>query len=43
MYQQRHFFSDVQCRGFYPEYKLKEYERLGVKLNKQDGDDELFK
>ncbi|GFP74471.1 family 1 glycosylhydrolase [Clostridium fungisolvens] len=41
--QQRHFFSDVQCRGVYPEYKLKEYERLGVKLEKQDGDDELLK
>ncbi|MDR3595839.1 family 1 glycosylhydrolase [Clostridium sp.] len=41
--QQRHFFSGVQCRGFYPEYKLKEYERLGVKLDKQDGDDELLK
>ena len=31
--QQRHFFSDVQCRGFYPEYKLKEFERIGVKLD----------
>lgn len=41
--QQRHFFSDVQCRGFYPEYKLKEYERLGVKLDKQEGDDELLR
>ncbi|HEX9027275.1 MAG TPA: family 1 glycosylhydrolase [Clostridium sp.] len=41
--QQRHFFSDVQCRGFYPEYKLKELERLGIKLDKEEGDDELLK
>lgn len=41
--QERHFFSDVQCRGVYPQYKLKEYERLGIKLEKQDGDDELLR
>ncbi len=41
--QQKHFFSDVQCRGFYPGYKLKEYDRLGVKLEKQEGDDELLR
>ncbi|GKX67533.1 family 1 glycosylhydrolase [Inconstantimicrobium mannanitabidum] len=41
--QQRHFFSDVQCRGVYPQYKLKEYERLGIKLDKQEGDDEILK
>ncbi len=41
--QQRHFFSDVQCRGFYPAYKLKEYERNGVKLDIRDGDLELLK
>ena len=39
--QQRHFFSDVQCRGFYPAYKLKEFERDGVKLIKEPGDDEI--
>ena len=41
--QQRHFFSDVQCRGFYPAYKLKEFERDGVKLIKELGDDEILK
>lgn len=41
--QQRHFFSDVQCRGFYPAYKLKEFERDGVKLIKEPGDDEILK
>ena len=28
--RKRHFYSDVQCRGYYPAYKLKEYEREGV-------------
>ena len=41
--QNRHFFSDVQCRGEYPAYKLKEYERTGVKLDIQEGDLELLK
>ncbi|MDD3028627.1 MAG: family 1 glycosylhydrolase [Erysipelotrichaceae bacterium] len=41
--QNRHFFSDVQCRGEYPAYKLKEYERTGVKLDIRDGDLELLK
>lgn len=26
------FYSDVQVRGYYPSYKLKEYEREGVEL-----------
>ena len=41
--QQRHFFSDVQCRGFYPAYKLKGFERDGVKLIKEPADDEILK
>ncbi len=41
--QQRHFFSDVQCRGEYPAYKLKEYERKGIKLDIHEGDLELLK
>ncbi len=27
-----HFYEDVQARGYYPSYKLKEYERNGVKF-----------
>ena len=34
------FYPDVQCRGYYPNYKLKDYERKGITLPKQDGDDE---
>lgn len=39
-----HFFTDVQVRGYYPNYKLKEYEREGVTLDIKDGDlDDLRK
>ena len=39
-----YFYGDVQCRGYYPAYKLKEYERLGVTLNISDEDkDTLLK
>lgn len=37
-----HFYSDVQCRGKYPAYKLKEYERQGVHVEMEDGDLELL-
>ncbi|MFP7159398.1 family 1 glycosylhydrolase [Priestia aryabhattai] len=38
------FYSDVQCRGYYPNYKLKEFERKGIVLPIQDGDlEELMK
>ncbi|MFP3846223.1 glycoside hydrolase family 1 protein [Priestia filamentosa] len=37
------FYADVQCRGYYPAYKLKEFERKGIVLPIQDGDlDELI-
>ncbi|MBQ4252386.1 MAG: family 1 glycosylhydrolase, partial [Erysipelotrichaceae bacterium] len=28
-----HFYEDVQARGYYPSYKLKEYEREGVRFS----------
>ncbi|MBQ1877604.1 MAG: family 1 glycosylhydrolase, partial [Erysipelotrichaceae bacterium] len=28
-----HFYEDVQARGYYPSYKLKEYEREGVSFS----------
>nr|WP_263327878.1 6-phospho-beta-glucosidase [Neobacillus sp. Marseille-Q6967] len=37
------FYSDVQCRGYYPAYKLKEFEREGIVLPIQDGDLEDLK
>jgi 6-phospho-beta-glucosidase len=39
----RHFYSDVMSRGYYPAYKLKEYERLGVKLKMDVKDEEILK
>ena len=37
------FYLDVQTRGYYPSYKLKELERLNVNLVKEDGDEELLR
>lgn len=41
--QTRHFYCDVQCKGYYPEYKLKDYERKNVVLPIRDGDEEILK
>lgn len=37
------FYSDVQCRGYYPSYKLKEFERKGIIIDKEEGDDQILK
>ena len=37
------FYCDVQCRGYYPAYKLRELERQGVTLPVQPGDDEVLR
>ena len=39
----KNFYCDVQCRGYYPAYKLKEYERKGIVIEKAEGDDEALK
>lgn len=36
------FYSDVQCRGYYPRYKLKDLERKGIVLPMLEGDKELL-
>ena len=41
--QRRDFYCDVQCRGYYPNYKLKQYERKGVVLPVEAGDEEILK
>ncbi|MGN1343283.1 MAG: family 1 glycosylhydrolase [Traorella sp.] len=43
--QQRdvYFYCDVQCRGYYPSYKLKEWENLNIHIEKQENDDEILK
>lgn len=37
------FYTDVQCRGYYPSYRLKEFEREGITLPIEDGDLEIIK
>jgi len=39
----KYFFSDVQCRGYYPNYALKEFEREGFSIEMEKGDLELLK
>lgn len=36
------FYFDVQARGYYPNYKIKELDRLGVILEKEAGDEALL-
>lgn len=38
----RYFFPDVQARGYYPNYVLKEFEREGLNIPMEDGDDEIL-
>lgn len=37
------FYPDVMCRGYYPAYKLKEFERRGIVLPEQLGDKEILR
>ncbi|MGX7352442.1 6-phospho-beta-glucosidase [Enterococcus canis] len=38
-----YFFIDVQSRGEYPAYALKELERQGIEIKMEEGDKELLK
>lgn len=38
-----YFYADVQARGYYPPYKLKELERKGIQLPFMDGDLEILR
>jgi len=38
-----YFYGDVQCRGCYPAYKLKEYEDKGIELKMEEEDEALLK
>ncbi|WP_028782390.1 6-phospho-beta-glucosidase BglA [Thalassobacillus devorans] len=40
--RQRYFFPDVQVRGYYPNYALKEFEREGYDIRFEDGDDDIL-
>ena len=38
-----YFFCDVQARGYYPSYKLKEYEKNGIRFELSEEDAETLK
>lgn len=38
-----HYYGDVQCRGYYPPYLLKEYQRKGIKLDLTEADLHILK
>jgi len=38
-----YFFSDVQSRGYYPNYALKKLESLGVKIPMLEGDEQILR
>lgn len=39
----REFYMDVQVNGYYPSYKLKEFERSGVQIHMEDTDLEILR
>ena len=41
--RENYFFVDVQSRGEYPAYALKEMERKGIHINMEEGDKEILK
>ena len=41
--RQMMFYPDVMCRGYYPAYKLREFERMGYELPEQPGDAEVLR
>lgn len=38
----RYFFPDVQARGYYPNYVLKEFEREGLNIPMEEGDADIL-
>ena len=43
MMREKYLFSDVQVRGYYPSYLLKEWQRKGINVEMQPGDDEILR
>lgn len=41
--RKRYFFADVQCRGYYPAYALKEFERENIKIEMEERDEEILR
>lgn len=40
---EKEFFMDVQCRGVYPNYRLKMYERLGIDVKMEPEDARILR
>lgn len=40
---ERYIYGDVHCRGYYPSYALKNWERKGINIKMEDGDAEILK
>ena len=40
---QHYFFTDVQCRGYYPFYQLKYFERKGIHIHMEEGDEQILR
>ncbi|POP46247.1 6-phospho-beta-glucosidase [Superficieibacter electus] len=41
--RERYLFTDVQMRGYYPSYVLKEWEHHGFTINMEAGDEQLLR
>lgn len=41
--RKREFFMDVQCKGYYPSYQIKEFERMGFSIVMNDEDEYILK
>ena len=39
----RYVFGDVHCRGYYPSYAIKDWQRKGYNIKMEDGDAEILK
>lgn len=39
----QYFFTDVQCRGYYPSHQLKYLERENIQIQMEDADKEILK
>lgn len=41
--RQVEFYLDVQCKGYYPSHKIKEFERKNIVIKKEINDDQIIK
>ena len=41
--RENYFFIDVQSRGYYPTYALKELERKNIEIKMEEGDEEILR